>query len=106
MLATQGRWACTVSLRGGGLTGAFSPEISSKDMVGIWIRRAQARILCPHLSADIFKDKNREELNDLSDWTRDAKVRRFSDTVIEVKINDPEGTDLVFIDLPGTGYLR
>ena len=33
--------------------------------------------------------------------TADPEVKRFSNTVVEVKILDPDGTDLVFVDLPG-----
>ena len=101
ILTTEGSWSCSISLRGGHAPGPFSPLLTQKDAVELWIRRAQGAVLCPHLSPTTFKDKTRDEIRGLTDCTVDHKVLKFSDTVIEVKIFAPEGPDLVFVDLPG-----
>ena len=97
--ADSQEWSCAVTLRGS--SGEFSGIIRSKDQVELWIRRAQAAVLCPHLSSDTFKTKSREELKQLTDSGLDNKVLKFSKTAIEIKISDPEGSDLMFVDLPG-----
>ena len=102
MLTSSDKWSCSISLRGEGINTAFSPVLTSKDLVELWIRRAQAAVLCPHIDRDKFKTMSREEIKHVTDHTINAEVKRFSKTVVEVKILDPEGTDLVFVDLPGT----
>nr|VWO97017.1 Vacuolar protein sorting-associated protein 1 [Ganoderma boninense] len=101
LLTSSEKWSCSISLRGDGINTAFSPEITTKADVELWIRRAQAAVLCPHLSRDRFKSMSRETIKQVSDHTADSEVKRFSNTVVEVKILDPDGTDLVFVDLPG-----
>ena len=101
LLTSSDKWSCSISLRGDGINAAFSPEITTKADVELWIRRAQAAVLCPHLSRDRFKSMSRETIKQDSDHTTDPEVKRFSNTVVEVKILDPDGTDLVFVDLPG-----
>ncbi|KAI0689147.1 P-loop containing nucleoside triphosphate hydrolase protein [Cerioporus squamosus] len=88
-------WSCTVSLRRDGPTGEepFSPELKDKNEVELWIRRAQAAVLCPDLPESTFKAKSRDEIKALTDTDSHAKV--------VININDPEGTDLSFVDLPG-----
>lgn len=80
---------------------AFGPEITSKDDVEVWIRRAQAAVLCPHLPHDIFKDKTREDIQRLTDPIIDAKVLPFTRNRVVIDIKDPHGADLAFVDLPG-----
>ena len=101
LLTSSDQWSCSISLRGDGINTAFSPELTSKDVVELWIRRAQAAVLCPHLDRERFKTMSREEIKQVTDHTADPEVKRFSNTVVEVKILDPDGTDLVFVDLPG-----
>ncbi|KAM5542532.1 hypothetical protein V8D89_003991 [Ganoderma adspersum] len=101
LLTSSEQWSCSISLRGDGFNAAFSPELTSKDVVELWIRRAQAAVLCPHLDRDRLKGMSREEIRRATDHTVDPEVKRFSSTVVEVKILDPDGTDLVFVDLPG-----
>ncbi len=101
ILTSSTDWSCTISLRGAGINTAFSPVLTSKDVVELWIRRAQAAVLCPHLDRKIFETMSREQIKQATDCTIDADVKRFSNTVVEVKILDPNGTDLVFVDLPG-----
>ena len=101
LLTSSEQWSCSVSLRGDGINTAFSPELTSKADVELWIRRAQAAVLCPHLDRERVKAMSREEIKVATDHTADPAVRRFSNTVVEVKILDPDGTDLVFVDLPG-----
>ncbi|RPD52277.1 hypothetical protein L226DRAFT_576779 [Lentinus tigrinus ALCF2SS1-7] len=100
--ATQ--WSCTVSLRRDGIvTGeeSFSPEIRNKNEVELWIRRAQAAVLCPHLSVDTFKGKGRDEIRALTDTENDPEVLSFTKSKVVINIDDPDGTDLSFVDLPG-----
>ncbi|KAH9917730.1 P-loop containing nucleoside triphosphate hydrolase protein [Fomitopsis serialis] len=101
-------WSCQVSLEydPDGIEGqlrrvSFSPvlKVQSKAEVEIWIRRAQTALLSPHAPADSFKTKTHQDLQALT--TSDPQIRKFSRDVIVVDINDPEGTDLSFIDLPG-----
>ena len=106
LLTSSEKWSCSISLRGDGINTAFSPEITAKADVELWIRRAQAAVLCPHLPRERFQSMSREEIRQATDHTMDRKVRRFSDTVVEVKILDPNGTDLVFVDLPGACSAR
>ncbi|TBU37909.1 P-loop containing nucleoside triphosphate hydrolase protein [Dichomitus squalens] len=97
--ADSQEWSCTVTIRGS--SQEFSGIIHSKDQVELWIRRAQAAVLCPHISTDTFKTKNREELKDIADSSVDSNVLKFSKKAIEIRISDPEGSDLMFVDLPG-----
>ncbi|KAI1782037.1 P-loop containing nucleoside triphosphate hydrolase protein [Ganoderma leucocontextum] len=101
ILTSSAQWSCSISLRGDGINTAFSPVLTSKDVVELWIRRAQAAVLCPHLDRDIFKTMSREQIRQVTDCGIDEQVKKFSNTVVEVKICDPNGADLVFVDLPG-----
>lgn len=95
----QSSWSCSVSLRRSGQPNeAFSPRLTSKSDVDIWLRRAQTAILSPHASPRTFQDMSYKQLKDL---TSDSRTLKFSRDVVAVDIEDPEGTDLSFIDLPG-----
>lgn len=95
----QSSWSCSVSLRRSGQPNeAFSPMLTSKNDVDIWLRRAQTAILSPHASPRTFQDMSYKQLKDL---TSDSRTLKFSRDVVAVDIEDPEGTDLSFIDLPG-----
>lgn len=95
-------WTCTISLRRGGVSGApaiinFSPTLTEKGLVEIWLRRAQAAILNPHRGANEFHGKSVAELRAMSD----PETKAFSSDVVVVSLNDPDSTDLSFVDLPG-----
>lgn len=97
------QWSCTVSLRryDHKMEEPFSPEIKDKNDVELWIRRAQAAVLCPHIPGDTFKSKAREDIRTLTDTESDPKVLSFTKSKVVININDPDGTDLSFVDLPG-----
>jgi vacuolar protein sorting-associated protein 1 len=103
-------WSCQITLHhlvdGSGRKLAspervpFGPVITAKESVELWLRRAQAAILSPHMEHIDFYNKTLKELqNAMRD---DYNVLPFSKNVIEVEVKDPELTDLLFIDLPGT----
>jgi vacuolar protein sorting-associated protein 1 len=104
-------WSCDISLRidydaDGNLidlkskpTVPFSPHITDKKDVEIWLRRAQAAILSPHVSFSQFLSKDIEALRDLA--TSDPQSLPFSKNVVVVDIKDPDAVDLSFVDLPG-----
>lgn len=65
----------------------------------IWLRRAQAAILSPHLPYQNFFSKS---LEDLRNATRtDARMLKFSKNTICLDLRDPDATVLSFVDLPG-----
>ena len=63
------------------------------------IRRAQAAILSPHRSSEDFLDKSYQELKEITE--SDEDILEFSRNAVMVDIEDPNGTDLFFVDLPG-----
>lgn len=83
----------------------FSPVITDRDQVEVWIRAAQAAVLCPHLPRETFKGKTREELKILTNSDHDPNVLAFTKNVVIIDICDPRGADLSFVDLPGTSAL-
>ncbi|RDX42100.1 hypothetical protein OH76DRAFT_1448839 [Lentinus brumalis] len=97
------QWSCTVSLRreGPSREELFSPELRNKNEVELWIRRAQAAVLCPHLPGDTFKTICREDIKALTDTESGPEVLPFTKSKVVINIYDPEGTDLSFVDLPG-----
>ena len=54
------------------------------------------------MDREIFKAMSFQQIKQITDHTIDAGVKRFGDTVVEVKILNADGTDLVFVNLPGT----
>ena len=107
MSSSTHSWSCQITLcisvdrNGNDLPAAdripFGPIITDRTDVEIWIRRAQAAILSPHLSSTEFHTKSLTDLRSRSD----PLMLPFSTNVIHVEIKDPEVTDLSFIDLPG-----
>ncbi|OBZ73062.1 Interferon-induced GTP-binding protein Mx2 [Grifola frondosa] len=97
----ESKWTCQVSLRRTGETSdfPFSPVLTSKNEVEIWLRRAQTAILSPHRAAAYFTAKGREDLRSLT--KDDPEMHKFSSDVVVIEIHDPEGADLSFVDLPG-----
>lgn len=113
ILASSSTWSCAISLRivGDTQNGApsvvpFSPVITDRNQVEVWIRAAQAAVLCPHLPRETFKGKSREELKILTNPDHDPNVLAFTKNVVIIDICDPRGADLSFVDLPGTFALR
>ncbi|KAI0368237.1 hypothetical protein BV20DRAFT_480715 [Pilatotrama ljubarskyi] len=110
LTAQSSAWSCAISLRF--LDGdrqasqtrtvqGFSPLLTRKADVELWIRRAQAAVLCPHMPMETFRNKSRDELRVLTDADVDPAVLRFTRSVVVVDIEDPSGVDLSFVDLPG-----
>lgn len=81
------------------ITTPFGERITDKGDVEISIRRAQAAILSPHRPPDAFLNKTYDELKEMLE--QDTRTRSFSKDVVVVDIEDPDGTDLLFVDLPG-----
>ncbi|KAJ7485041.1 P-loop containing nucleoside triphosphate hydrolase protein [Mycena galericulata] len=100
-------WWCKISLRfdynGLGakqetITHAFGPTITDRSSVELWLRRAQAAILHPHLPYQNFCAKTEQELR--NPGLDDARLQ-FSKNAVLVELSDPLLTDLSFVDLPG-----
>ena len=100
------KWTCQISLRTGKGTAdkLYSPVLGPKDDVELWIRRAQATVLCPHLPDDTFKGMGREDIKASTDSERDPSVLTVSKGIVVIDIEDPSGADLSFVDLPGTPW--
>ncbi|SJL16534.1 uncharacterized protein ARMOST_20060 [Armillaria ostoyae] len=113
MLSSSSTWSCTIYLNikyapGGGKLAIpdkaqFGPVITNKDTVEVWIRRAQAAILCRHRPKEDFTSMTTEELRNLA--TTDSQMLPFSKNIVQVELRDPDLTDLSFIDLPGKTLL-
>ena len=107
MSSSTDSWSCQITLRisvdrnGNHLAAAdlipFGPIITDRKDVELWIRRAQAAILSPHLSSTEFHTKSLTDLRSRND----PQMLPFSTNVVHVEIKDPDVTDLSFIDLPG-----
>ncbi|KAK0476320.1 P-loop containing nucleoside triphosphate hydrolase protein [Armillaria novae-zelandiae] len=109
MLSSSSTWSCTIYLNvkygsdGSELVTSnkiqFGPVITDKDAVEVWIRRAQAAILCQHRPKEDFMSMGTADLRNLA--TRDSQMLSFSRNIVQVELRDPDLTDLSFIDLPG-----
>lgn len=103
LMRTPGSWSCEITLqfaydkkgrdRTPPLSVPFKTVSSPKD-VEIWLRRAQAAILCPDTDPSEFHGKSVEDL-------KRVETLPFSLNTIELLVRDPGGTDLSFVDLPG-----
>lgn len=113
MSSSASTWSCQISLRyeydeaGVKMSAtqhSFSPVLTDRGEVELWIRRAQVAILslhrtvteCQSLSEDHLK-----EIQRLLQKNGDRSILQFSKNVVCVDIKDPDATDLSFIDLPG-----
>ena len=99
-------WSCTISLRisfsptGDGCVPKlkqFGNVLTNKDYVEIWLRRAQAAILNPHLEPETFYSKTEEELKA---GVRAEGTLPFSKNTVVVDVKDPNVAELSFIDMP------
>jgi hypothetical protein len=110
MSSSATSWSCTIALRrrtnqqgdsqGAPITERFGPEITDKKVLELWLRRAQAAILSPHITkSEEFYKKTEDELRSLA--KTDKNILPFSKDVVVVNVKDPKLTDLSFVDLPG-----
>jgi hypothetical protein len=108
MSRSPNAWSCIISIESGA-TGdvsdfsLFGPELTDKGAVDIWLRRAQTAILNPHLPHETFLNKNAEELRGMI--RTDVQMLKFSRKRVRVNIQDPDGANLYFVDLPGHNRL-
>ena len=108
-MTQDNEWSCTISLRlefdSNGdpypMQDAvpFGPKLTNKNEVEIWLRRAQAALLSPHLQFADFHGKSKEDISQLQ--KADKLVKGFSKNTIHVDVKDPDITGLSFVDLPG-----
>ncbi|KAK7030461.1 hypothetical protein VNI00_014046 [Paramarasmius palmivorus] len=77
----------------------FGPEITDKNDLELWIRRAQAAILSPHRKETDFYGMSAEVITHV--LKEDFRTVSFSKDTIEVEVRDPELVPLTFVDLPG-----
>ena len=75
----------------------FGPTITDRNDVEIWLRRAQTAILNPDISTETFHRKSIQELKDFTS----TNTLKFSRNIVSVFLEDPNATDLSFVDLPG-----
>ena len=114
---TDGPWSCTISLRldylngvpieGTSTTISFA-TISKPAEVELWLRRAQAAILNPvqPVTEALVAPYRKKNAGELKDMQKDDLLP-FSYNTVVIDIEDRRGTDLSFVDLPGTfGYPR
>jgi hypothetical protein len=110
MSSDASSWSCRIEISyeyntdgtplGSNRTEPFGPAlIGDKDAVELWIRRAQAAILSPHRPPSFFANLTAAELR--NNAKSDMDILPFSKNVVHVKVQDPEATDLSFVDLPG-----
>jgi hypothetical protein len=78
---------------------SFGPVIENQSHVELWIRRAQAAVLSPHRPRSDFLTMSESEIRENA--RTDAAILPFSKNVVQVSLNDPNATDLSFVDLPG-----
>ncbi|KAF8873241.1 P-loop containing nucleoside triphosphate hydrolase protein [Infundibulicybe gibba] len=116
MSSSATSWSCQISLRieydSGGRqlevsnTTLFGPCLTDKGTVELWLRRAQAAILHPHLQPSFFLDMDEATLRQLSKKGQDPddagpRMLQFSRNTVLVDVKDPDIVDLSFTDLPG-----
>ncbi|KAF8063625.1 P-loop containing nucleoside triphosphate hydrolase protein [Lyophyllum atratum] len=107
MSTTAKSWSCTIYLRkthaddgtplAAPVTEAFGPALRDKKKMEIYLRRAQAAILNPHIPSKDFLTKTEADLKN----AKDLNTLPFSKNIVFIDVKDPDLTDLSFIDLPG-----
>ncbi|KAJ6632403.1 P-loop containing nucleoside triphosphate hydrolase protein [Mycena sp. CBHHK59/15] len=107
MSSSADAWSCEISLRFDfdrhgtridSITERFSPTITDKKYIELWLRRAQAAILSRHIPIPEFLTKSEQELRSAPP---DAERLPFSKNSVMVTVRDPNITELSFVDLPG-----
>ncbi|KAJ7641667.1 P-loop containing nucleoside triphosphate hydrolase protein [Roridomyces roridus] len=101
-------WSCQISLRfdykqdgskyATPETHAFGSILTDKTAVELWLRRAQAAILHPHIQYQNFYTKTEDQLKNPP---ADDRRLSFSKNAVLVELRDSTLTDLGFVDLPG-----
>lgn len=109
MYSSATSWSCSISLRceydqdGNPLPASstipFGLPLTDKGSVEIWLRRAQAAILNPHIPVEDFFAKSVDDIKSLA--KTETKMLPFSQNIVQVDLKDPDTTDLSFVDLPG-----
>ncbi|KAF7329133.1 hypothetical protein MKEN_00173800 [Mycena kentingensis (nom. inval.)] len=110
MSSNATEWSCKIALRrdyhpdgtpfeNGGQTTPFGTTITDRSQVELWLRRAQAAILNPNIRHEAFYTKTESEL--IAAFDADSDGLEFSKNAVVVYVNDPQITDLRFVDLPG-----
>ncbi|KAL0066769.1 hypothetical protein AAF712_006160 [Marasmius tenuissimus] len=111
--STASTWSCDIYLRenydanGNELSQPRRPDfksgITNPGELELWIRRAQAAVLClGHRSPSEFHKMNADETKALLE--SDEKALHFSKNIVGVDVKGPDATPLTFIDLPGLIY--
>ncbi|KAF5352891.1 hypothetical protein D9757_012099 [Collybiopsis confluens] len=114
MSSLADEWKCTISLRFEYDPSGNQQQVSAlklfctlssseKPSVDLWLRRAQASILHPERPISDFQTMTLGELKRLRPG--EGSMLSFSRNVIQVRLEDPEATDLTFVDLPGLSIL-
>ncbi|KAH8799202.1 P-loop containing nucleoside triphosphate hydrolase protein [Flagelloscypha sp. PMI_526] len=81
---------------------SFGPAtIHDPGAVELWILRAQAAILNPHLEPSMFESLSREAINNLRSDSANQSMLFFSEKLLKIVIEYAGATPLTFIDLPG-----
>ncbi|KAJ4000867.1 P-loop containing nucleoside triphosphate hydrolase protein [Lentinula boryana] len=103
-------WKCSIALRieydpsgqqqgNSTLIDFCTLSFNDRTNVDLWLRRAQASILWRERPVSDFQNMSLIELKRLKPG--EGSMLAFSMNVIQVRLEDPEATDLTFIDLPG-----
>ena len=101
-------WSCSITLRfdydkDGNQQSQrrvpFKTGLNNKQDVSVWLRRAQAAVLNPSIPVEEFFNKSVDELRKITN--SEGTGLKFSRNVVALNIEDPDATDLSFIDLPG-----
>ncbi|KAL0567361.1 hypothetical protein V5O48_014635 [Marasmius crinis-equi] len=80
----------------------FATAIPDPRSLELWLRRAQAAILCPHRDPSEFRGMGADAIRTL--LKDDDNALPFSYDVVGVEVKGPEATPLTFVDLPGLIY--
>lgn len=106
--SNSGSWSCQVSIRWEfDATGKrkdevseelFGPRITSKADVEMRLRQAQATVLNPQNSANLYLAMTEDSIGA---GASGSGTLSFSKNVVCVDLEGPDLTDLSFIDLPG-----
>lgn len=112
MSSSATTWSCQISLRyeydDAGVKMSvtqhtFSPVLTDRGQVELWIRRAQVAILSLHRTLTDCQNLSEDQVKDIQkNFPKDGRsMLQFSKNFVCVDINDPDATDISFVDLPG-----
>lgn len=117
MTKSSGKWNCSIKLRLE-FENSGSPkldpvtihftDLANPDEVDLWLKRAQAAVLFPgtldEAQADTLRGKTSDEIKAIQE-TKGVSLP-FSFNTVELYVQDPQGTHLSFVDLPGESRLN